>query len=295
MAAPFQEARPAKTEPFSPRFGDWQLGDELHRRGCAAVYDARSRHASAARAQYVIKLLDASAVSLQRIARFTAEAEAARRIRSPHVVAALAVHCHAEPYYFVMPKIAGRTLSDLLAEAGRLSVATALHVARQAAAGLQAMHEAGLLHADLRPGNILVGVDGHVTLLDLEHSHPVGDEADPVERCILGTVEYLAPEALTSRSRADCRSDLYSLGICLFQMLTGRLPLEGPTPDAVLVAHLSQEPPPLREFVASLPNDVCEFVRRLLHKQPLRRPQSAAEAVDTLARLEIAHLEMRAA
>jgi serine/threonine protein kinase len=275
--------------------GNWELGATLHRRDGVAVYEAGPRGSLNVRAKYVVKLLDEAAATPDRVARFVTEAGAGRTVCSMHVAPVLAVHCRRAPYYFAMPRLIGKTVTEELAGKRRFSVATALHVARQTASGLAAMNQAGLMHADVRSSNIFVGRDGHATLIDLEHARPIGADADPLARCVPGTIEYLAPEAACSRHRVDGRSDLYSLGVVLFEMLVGRLPFEGATVEDLVAAHHSQEPPRLREIDSSLPADICEFVRRLLHKQPLRRPQSAAEVVDELARFEIAYLELRAA
>ncbi|MBA4018612.1 MAG: hypothetical protein C0483_15715 [Pirellula sp.] len=276
--------------------GDWKLGDVLHARDGVVVRDASPLTAATTEPpRYVVKLLDAKVDDLARMARFCREAAAGRSVSSPHVVAVLAAHLRETPRYFVMPKLAGRSLAELLARRGRLSPASALCVARQSAAGLQAIHAAGWTHADLRPSNIMVSRTGHATLIDLEHAGTADDDSDPIARCIAGTVEYLAPEAACSRHRVDGRSDFYSLGIVLFEMLTGRLPFQGTTPEATINAHLTQEPPYLRELASDLPENVCTLVRTLLHKQPLRRPQSAGELVEALARLEIEHLELRCA
>ncbi|MGC3968672.1 MAG: serine/threonine-protein kinase [Pirellulales bacterium] len=275
--------------------GNWELGAVLHERDGVSVCDAAPCGSSTQRARYVVKLLDRAAAVPDRLVRFTAEAAAGRSVCSPHVVSVLAVHCRRAPYYFAMPKLAGETLADLLARRRRTSVAFALHVARQVATGLEAINQAGLLHADVRPCNIFLARDAHATLIDLEHTRPIGQDADPTLRCVSGTVEYLSPESSCSRHRVDVRSDLYSLGVVLFEMLGGRTPFLGATPEDLVAAHASHEPTALRELTSSLPGDVCDFVHKLLHKQPLRRPQSAAEVIDTLARLEIAHLELRAA
>ncbi len=296
ISSTLDEQAPMRPPASVERLGNWKLGAVLHARDGVVLRDASPWSAEATEPpRYVVKLLESQIDDPARMARFCREAAAGRGVSSPHVVAVLAAHLRETPRYFVMPKLVGQSLAELLARRGRLSPASALCVARQSAAGLQAIHAAGWTHADVRPANIIVSRTGHAVLIDLEYAGSAGDDSDPIARCVAGTVEYLAPEAACSRHRVDGRSDLYSLGIVLFEMLTGRLPFQGATPEETVNAHLTQDPPYLRELAADLPENVCALVRTLLHKQPLRRPQSAGEVVESLARLEIEHLELRAA
>lgn len=296
MSSALDVPKPSRPEPNVDALGDWRLGAVLHARDGVVVRDASSLSAATTEPpRYVVKLLEPKVDDLARMARFCREASAGRSVSSPHVVAVLAAHLRETPRYFVMPKLAGQSLAQLLKRRGRLSPASALCVARQSAAGLQAIHAAGWTHADVRPSNIIVSRTGHATLIDLEYAGSADDDSDPIARCIAGTVEYMAPEAACSRHRVDGRSDFYSLGIVLFEMLTGRLPFQGTTPEETINAHLTQEPPHLRELSSELPENVCTLVRTMLHKQPLRRLQTAGELIDTLARLEIEHMELRSA
>ncbi len=296
ISSTLDEVAPVRHAANVETLGDWKLGAVLHARDGVVVRDASPLSAAATELpRYGVKLLESKIDDPARMARFCREATAGRSVSSPNVVAVLAAHLREPPRYFVMPKLAGQSLAQLLKRRGRLSPASALCVARQSAAGLQAIHAAGWTHGDVRPSNIIISRTGHAALIDLEYAGSADDDSDPIARSIAGTVEYLAPEAACSRHRVDGRSDFYSLGIVLFEMLTGRLPFHGATPEETINAHLTQDPPYLREIAADLPENVCTLVRTLLHKQPLRRPQSAAELVEALARLEIEHLELRAA
>ncbi len=283
-------------------FGLWRLGRCLHTQGGTDVYEAFPRHGEQHQARYVLKRLRDVAPDRAAVAALRREAGAAREVRSPHVVAVLEARVDAPPYYLVMPRLSGRTLAERCAAeptslpaASRAppSIAGALGIARQVASGLAALHAAGRMHGDVKPSNLIIAPDGHVTLIDLGFARRIDDPADAEDCFVLGTVDYLAPEAVCSRLRSDVRSDLYSLGVVLFEMLAGRRPFLGATTAAVVQAHACEPPPRLRELNSSIPNDVAEVVASLLAKTPLRRPQSATEVVERLARLEIRHFDLR--
>jgi serine/threonine-protein kinase len=271
--------------------GGWRIGAVLHVREETVVAEAFPAGADGP-ARYLVKRVVAIAPSMRSIDQLRREAEAARRVASPHVVAVLQAHVDSPPYYFIMPRLEGESLAARIA-GEPVPTATALWIARQAAAGLQALHAAGRRHGDIKPANIIVDPRGHVTLVDLGFARQMDEEHEPTDDDVAGTADYLAPEMVTSRLRVDGRADLYSLGVVLFECLTGRLPFVASTTPEMVTAHLSVEPPPLREVNPRVPNDVAALVRRLLHKDPRRRPETAAEVVDALARLEIAFFDER--
>jgi serine/threonine protein kinase len=154
------------------------------------------------------------------------------------------------------------------------------------------------MHGDVKPGNIFVSPAGHVTLLDLGFARRNGDTTaggtgSAVDRCVLGTCSYIAPELITSALRADVRSDIYSLGVVLFELLCGRLPFVGKDLAELAAQHRQATPPDLGRLVPDLPGELVELVRQMLAKEPLRRPQTPRELVDRLARIEIATFSER--
>ncbi len=169
-----------------------------------------------------------------------------------------------------------------------------LWIARQTAEALDALDQAGWMHGDIKPSNIFLSPQGHVTLLDLGMArHRDEDLEGP--RAIAGSGYYLAPEHVSSACRPDIRSDIYSLGVVLYQLLAGRLPLHGKTFEQMVVAHKQTAPLNLRRMAPHVPPRVAELVQRMLAKDPLRRPQSPAELVAELVRLEIETFSERAA
>jgi serine/threonine-protein kinase len=237
--------------------------------------------------RYALKLLRREwEGSPQAVASIRREAAAGRAVSSRHVVSLLASHTGRAPYFLVFPWLAGETLTARLLRLGPLNVNAALWIARQIAQGLVPLFQAGWRHGDIKPENVLISGAGHVTLLDLGSARR-HDEQESIVEPTMGTVHYLAPEAITSRYRGDIRSDLYSLGVMLYQMLSGRLPFEGAQVGEIIRQHRQQEAPPLRQSSPLIPREVAGFVHSLLAKQPLRRPQTPQEAVERLVKLEI--------
>ncbi len=216
------------------------------------------------------------------------EALVGRRVAHPHLISVLAAGTFAPPYYVVMPWLHGATLADWLARRPRLDPPLAFWLARQTAEALGALHRAGWMHGDVKPENIFVSPEGHVTLLDLAFARRTDGSQRPSAYRLVGTSYYLAPELAGRPPRGDIRSDLYSLGIVLFEMLAGRRPFEGHGPAEVFEQHRQTPAPDLRRLAPGLPEDAYTLVRQLLAKEPLRRPADPAEVIARLVALEIA-------
>jgi serine/threonine-protein kinase len=184
------------------------------------------------------------------------------------------------PPYLVMEYVDGESLSTTIARVGPMSPARVLDIIVAAASALAAAHSAGLVHRDVKPGNLLLGRDGSIKIVDFGISRAV--DAVPLTRTgvLMGTPLYLAPEQATGM-QATAASDLYALGIIAYEMLTGRPPYEGPA-TAVLLAHRDT---PLPSLPPSVPRGLGELVRALTAKDPATRPESATAVVDWAARL----------
>jgi eukaryotic-like serine/threonine-protein kinase len=176
----------------------------------------------------------------------------------------------------------------------RFDLPEILWFARQVAEGLDALWRAGWMHGDVKPSNIFISPEGHVTLLDLGFARKMAETGSAVDRYVTGTCSYLAPEWITSTLRADIRSDIYSLGVVLFELLSGGLPFDGRDLAELATQHLQAAPPNLARLAPHLPNELTDLVRRMLAKDPLRRPQTPRDVVDELAALEIATFAERA-
>ncbi|MDY0165745.1 MAG: serine/threonine-protein kinase [Thermoguttaceae bacterium] len=272
------------------RLGGWELLEQSAEGEFARVYRARPAEGSPDRpAAYALKVLRPEWESHpQAVALLAREAQLGRRLSHPHLVSVLAARVREAPRYLVMPWLDGKTLGALLKQAVPPELPEVLWIARQTAEALAALHSLGWMHGDVKSENLLVSPTGHVTLLDLGFARRRNEEVTAADRIVTGTCAYLAPELLHSRLRADIRSDLYSLGVVLFEALSGRLPYSGQTLVELIEQHQRAAPPDLGRFNPQIPGEVVDLVRRLLAKDPLRRPQNPRDLVAELVQLEIA-------
>ncbi|MGI9428382.1 MAG: serine/threonine protein kinase [Bythopirellula sp.] len=278
------------------RIGPWQLVRLLSESDLARVYLARPAESAGDRpANYVLKTLrkewwrDPQAIEMQRRAAWIG-----RKISHPHVLPVLSAHVQQAPFYFVTPYLPGSSLSAVLDQGQRLPLPVTLWVIRQVAEGLTALHEsARMIHADVKPSNIHVSPDGHATLIDLGFAHASTESQHWSCRPVVGTLSYIAPEVVTSSLASGISSDLYSLGVTLYEMITGTLPFAASAPDELVRLHRESKPICVRHAVPTLPKPVASLVHRLLAKDPLRRPDSAASVAEELIRLEIECFSLR--
>jgi serine/threonine protein kinase len=212
------------------------------------------------------------------------EARAGQAVNHPHLIRLRAASLESSPSFLVTDLLPGESLRDRLRRDYRLDAGAALWIARQTAEALAALHRAGFVHGDVKPENIRLTDSGIAVLIDLGFAHRPGENTDLLKRgLILGTANYLAPEECTQLSNADGRADVFSLGVMLFEMLTGSLPYPLGTTAETLRAHRDGGPESLRDQ----PPALVEFVKRLLTKRPSIRPH-AAQVVRNLIGLEIA-------
>lgn len=222
------------------------------------------------------------------------EAEIAAKVSSEHLVKVSHARLDAEPPYLLMEWLAGETLETRLSANTKLFCREALWIARQCAQGMHALLIAGYIHGDIKPSNIFICNDGIVKLIDLGFARADRPSAaaltDVSERTLSGTPDYLAPEALVAGDSGGIARDVYSLGVTLYQMLTGSLPFKGETVSEVLRQHQQAIPQRLRTMAPDVPREVNDFVHRLLSKQPWRRNAGLSWLVHELIGLELAVL-----
>lgn len=262
-------AAPAAARRLSARY---RVGALLGRGGMAEVYDGYDERLHR---PVAVKLLQASAASDPGIReRFEVEARAAARLTHPNVVAVYDTGEDAGTPFIIMERLPGETLADRMA-AGPVDAGWLRQVALDVLGALGAAHAAGIVHRDVKPGNILIGPDGHAKVADFGIAKSVEFATDATGAgLVIGTPAYLSPERVEGRP-ATGRSDLYSLGVVLYEALAGVKPFDGPTPVAVADAVLHAEVPPLGDARPDLDPVFVAAVERAFSREPTDRPASA--------------------
>jgi eukaryotic-like serine/threonine-protein kinase len=261
--------------------GRYALGARLGDGGMARVYAARDQ---VLERDVAVKVLRTGLPDPRARQRFEHEARFAARFVHPHAVTIYDVGEDQQHPFFVMELIDGDDLAALLATRGPLPVPEAQRIADAMLDALGAAHRSGLVHRDVKPGNVLVALDGTVKLTDFGIAKAAADataDLTPTNQ-VLGTPKYLSPEQVTGAS-ATPRSDLYAVGVVLYEMLAGGPPFTGDSPVALALAHREAPVPPLRERAPQVPAAVAAVVERALAKDPGARFAGADEMRHALA------------
>ncbi|MFT4034248.1 MAG: protein kinase [Patulibacter sp.] len=254
--------------------GRYELGERVGSGGMARVVKAFDRRLE--RTVAVKLLAEHLADDPQFVQRFQREAKSAARLVHPNIVQVFDYGFDPDKgrYYIVMEYVEGRSGAQLLQEHGRLSVETALHLADGACRALTHAHRHGVIHRDVKPGNLMLADDGQVKLADFGIAW-AGDSLSVTQHgAVLGTVAYLAPEQ-ASGDKASPLADVYGLGVVIFQLMTGRLPFAGQTLSELALAQRDRRPPPLDRLINGVPHQVAVAVARAIAFDPAERPQSA--------------------
>jgi serine/threonine protein kinase len=216
--------------------------------------------------------------------RFLREARASAALDHPNIVRAFDVDHENRFHFLVMEFVDGPTLGDLVDEQGPLEIAPACHYAAQAALGLHHAHEAGWIHRDVKPGNLLLDRTGTVRVLDLGLARFVFGVDEQLtkqfdDQSLIGTADYIAPEQTLPDHEVDRRADVYSLGATIFFLLTGRPPYNEGNVLQKLMAHQLSDPPLLTQLRAAVPRELALLVQQMMAKDPAKRPPSAEAVV----------------
>ncbi|MFJ6461311.1 serine/threonine-protein kinase [Streptomyces sp. NPDC091387] len=220
-----------------------------------------------------VKLLLGEHADESATARFRLEAQTAARLSHPHLVAVFDFGSWEDRLFLVMELVEGRSLADLLLAQERLDPEQVARIAGQAAAGLAAAHRQGIVHRDIKPGNLMLDAEGAVKIGDFGIAQFVDDPSAALTTTghIVGTSLYLAPERALGRT-ADAASDMYSLGCVIYQLLLGQPPFRSDTPTATLYQHVDTPPVPLRQRGVEMSAAFDSYLLGLLAKQPEDRP-----------------------
>jgi serine/threonine-protein kinase len=288
LVATRSSARSASTKP-SATLGAWELVQRVAAGEFATVYRARRSGSTNAAADYAIKFARTDRPDASTCAQLLArEVAVASRAAHPNLVAVLSAQLDHERPHLAMPWLHGATLRARLDAKQRIALPVALAIVRQVAGALAALAEEGIRHGDLKPSNIMVSPEGHATLLDLGFACEIAGAASTTERTWLGTPRYAAPERFAARHVVTPQSDVFSLGVVLYLLLTGEHPYADAPLEELAQTHLETPALDPRRKVRDLPPVVAQLTMKMLAKEPLRRP-AADELVAQLAHWEIGY------
>jgi serine/threonine-protein kinase len=263
--------------------GRFKIERLLGRGGMGAVYLA---HDEVLGELVALKLISSAwaADEAALVDRFKREAAAARKVSSPNVIR---IHdlgeARAGILYLSMEYFPGRTLADVVASRGLLPIADCKDILLQICAGLDAAHQAGVVHRDLKPHNVLVGERNAVKLIDFGLAKATAADGLTASGMLMGTPHYMSPEQIRGKVVGPS-SDIYSLGALAYHLYTGRPPFAGDNAIAVGFAHLSEPVPPPRQLRAEIPEAVQDAILAALAKEPTQRPAGARAFADLLTR-----------
>lgn len=264
--------------------GRYRLGAPLGRGGMAVVWRAQDELLGR---EVAIKTLDLTGPESDNAGqRFNREARATAMLNHPNIVTVFDTGVEDNTAYLVMELLPGPTLAEQVRDSGPLPVEDVRAIGAEVAGALQAAHDAGIVHRDIKPGNIAYAADGTVKVLDFGITQIVDEALGhqnqlTMTNTIVGTAEYLAPEQATGQP-VDSRADLYALGCVLTMLLTGEPPFTAPTPVAILMKHANDPAPDVRDLRPDTPADMADLIAGLLAKDPANRPQSGSEVAQML-------------
>jgi serine/threonine protein kinase len=281
-------SRQTEAARVEPRVGTlfacrYEIQEVLGEGGMGIVYRAHDRRLEDAVA---IKTLRHRALSTDHslLERFRQEIRLARRITHPNVVRTHDIGEWNGLRFVSMELVEGRTLGQVIESEKILRAEAAVRIAKQVCRGLEAIHEVGIVHGDIKPQNVMVQTSGGSKIMDFGSAHVAIDGGTTARGPIVGTLGYMSPEQARGRP-LDFRSDIYSLGILLYELFTGTLPFEDDTPLAVALKHIQQAPPPLRSKQSGIDPEIAAVVMKCLEKDADARFQSARDLSRALERV----------
>jgi serine/threonine protein kinase len=265
-------------------FGQYVVLDKLGEGGMGVVLKAQHRRMDRLVA---IKVLSSAAMKQAgAVERFHREVKAAAKLIHPNIATAFDADEHQGMHYLAMEYVEGKDLASVVRDHGPMGVRQAVEYILQAARGLQFAHEQGIVHRDIKPGNLLLDKKGTVKILDMGLARLAGNEAalGGPERLtatgqVMGTCDYMSPEQALDSHVADHRTDIYALGCTLYRLLTGHPPYQGETLVQILMAHQQAPIPSLTVARPEVPGELDACFQRMVAKEPGDRQQSMAEVV----------------
>lgn len=263
--------------------GRYELLEKVGEGGMSEVYKAKCNKLNRFVAVKILKKQFADNKEISQ--KFKREATAIANLSDTNIVNVLDVGTQDDIDYIVMEYISGKTLKELINYSGKLSYNTAIKIALQIAKALDCAHKNNIIHRDIKPQNILVTESGEVKVTDFGIAKSTDSQTITNTTSIIGSAHYLSPEQAKG-TYIDFRSDIYSFGIVLYEMVTGRLPFEGDSPVTVALKHLQEEPIPPKNINSAIPDSLNKLILKAIEKEPIKRYQNAKEIIQDLQKIQ---------
>ena len=276
--APIKELTIGST--FADRF---QVIEELGKGGMGEVYKVFDKKI---KEKVALKLLNPEiAADEKAIERFRNELKYARKISHRNVCRMFDLSEEEGTQYIIMEYVPGEDLKGTIRRVGLLSIGKAISISKQVCEGLAEAHRLGVVHRDLKPQNIMVDREGNARIMDFGIARSIKTKGITGTGVMIGTPDYMSPEQVEGKE-VDHRSDIYALGVILYEMVTGGVPFEGDTPLSVIVKHKNEAPPNPKEVNAQIPIDLSRMILRCLEKDKERRYQKTEDILSELIKIE---------
>jgi tetratricopeptide (TPR) repeat protein len=263
--------------------GRYQIIDELGKGGMGKVYRVLDKKLNE---EVALKLIKPEiSQDKKTVERFSNELKLSRKIVHKNIARMFDLNEEKGTHYITMEYVRGEDLKRLIRKIGQLSAGQAIPIVKQICEGLGEAHRLGVVHRDLKPQNVMVDEDGNARIMDFGIARSPESKGITGAGVMIGTPEYMSPEQVEGKE-TDQRSDIYSLGIILYEMVTGRVPFEGDTPFTVGVKHKSEPPKDPKELNSQIPEELSRVILKCLEKDKEERYQSASEARSELENIE---------
>ena len=263
--------------------GRYQIIEELGKGGMGKVYTALDTRINE---KIAIKFIKPEIASDKKtLDRFGNELKLARKIAHKNVGKMFDINEEKDTHYITMEYVSGQDLKGLIRQTGQLAIGTTISIAKQICEGLSEAHKVGVVHRDLKPNNIMIDREGQVRIMDFGIARSLKEKGITGAGVIIGTPEYMSPEQAEAME-VDHRSDIYSLGVILYEMVTGRVPFEGDSALSIAMKHKGESPMDPRKFNPQITEDLNKLVLKCLEKEKGKRFQSADDLHSELSNIE---------